>query len=207
MNSTRTSLLLMLLTPVLMLTPRQTACAYYDPGTQKWINRDPIAERGGLNVYAVVANSPIGLVDPVGYGTYDGHNDGCGTGTHCEPISAINLNLAGVYNCSGRCVPDAPAPPPAPSPVPPSPSPPPPVSPGPPVCQSPPPVPPPPPPLVPPIDPPPDDTPPPIYGPPIIFIGPPWRPVWPPPFWPPPGRGPAPRPSPAPCHGAWCPVS
>jgi RHS repeat-associated protein len=38
----------------------------YDSDSGRWLNRDPIGERGGLNLYGYVANSPIGLVDPLG---------------------------------------------------------------------------------------------------------------------------------------------
>ena len=39
---------------------------FYDPATQRWLNRDPIAEEGGLNVYTFAANSSLNKVDPVG---------------------------------------------------------------------------------------------------------------------------------------------
>lgn len=39
---------------------------YYDPGQGRWINRDPIGENGGLNVYAMLYNSPIDLHDSLG---------------------------------------------------------------------------------------------------------------------------------------------
>ncbi|MBI3851786.1 MAG: RHS repeat-associated core domain-containing protein [Verrucomicrobia bacterium] len=32
---------------------------FYDPNLQRWINRDPIAEKGGANLYAYVGNNPI----------------------------------------------------------------------------------------------------------------------------------------------------
>jgi RHS repeat-associated protein len=32
---------------------------YYVPLLGRWINRDPIAERGGLNLYAFVANNSV----------------------------------------------------------------------------------------------------------------------------------------------------
>jgi RHS repeat-associated protein len=38
----------------------------YDPLTQRWLNRDPIGERGGINLYAFVANNPINAYDPLG---------------------------------------------------------------------------------------------------------------------------------------------
>jgi hypothetical protein len=35
------------------------AHAYYDPSLARWINRDPIAERGGLALHRFVRNAPI----------------------------------------------------------------------------------------------------------------------------------------------------
>jgi hypothetical protein len=42
------------------------ASAYYDPGVQRWINRDPVGERGGVNLYTFVANEPSQSVDCLG---------------------------------------------------------------------------------------------------------------------------------------------
>jgi RHS repeat-associated protein len=39
---------------------------YYTPELGRWVNRDPIAERGGLNVYEFVGNDGVGLVDSLG---------------------------------------------------------------------------------------------------------------------------------------------
>jgi len=39
---------------------------YYDAGTGRWINRDPIGAAGGINVYSYVANNPIMRSDPSG---------------------------------------------------------------------------------------------------------------------------------------------
>ena len=36
---------------------------YYNPSVGRWINRDPIEERGGKNVYAMVGNNPIDFCD------------------------------------------------------------------------------------------------------------------------------------------------
>ena len=39
---------------------------FYDPPTQRWLNRDPIGENGGFNLYALVNNNPIIRYDPDG---------------------------------------------------------------------------------------------------------------------------------------------
>jgi RHS repeat-associated protein len=50
--------------------PSVGLCSYlyrfYDPGLQRWLNRDPIGERGGLNLYGFVRNNSINEVDPFG---------------------------------------------------------------------------------------------------------------------------------------------
>ena len=38
----------------------------YSPSLSRWINRDPIGENGGVNLYAYVENSPVGSTDPEG---------------------------------------------------------------------------------------------------------------------------------------------
>lgn len=40
-----------------------TASAFFDPGTQRWMNRDPIQEEGSINLYQFVENDPNGRVD------------------------------------------------------------------------------------------------------------------------------------------------
>ena len=42
------------------------ASAFYDPGAQRWLNRDPIAERGGKNIFEFVLNSPLFWFDAFG---------------------------------------------------------------------------------------------------------------------------------------------
>jgi hypothetical protein len=39
---------------------------FYDPGLQRWVNRDPIEEAGGIDLYIYVDNSPIDQLDPNG---------------------------------------------------------------------------------------------------------------------------------------------
>jgi RHS repeat-associated protein len=39
---------------------------YYAPETGRWVSRDPIAEKGGTNLYGFIRNSPPNYVDPLG---------------------------------------------------------------------------------------------------------------------------------------------
>ena len=45
---------------------------YYDPVTGRWPSRDPIEESGGVNLYGMVGNESIGLIDYLGL---DRHNE------------------------------------------------------------------------------------------------------------------------------------
>jgi uncharacterized protein RhaS with RHS repeats len=40
----------------------------------RWLNADPNGLAGGLNLYAYVGNSPIGLIDPLGLAVYVGEH-------------------------------------------------------------------------------------------------------------------------------------
>ena len=44
----------------------EVANAFYDPGLQRWINRDPIQEEGGINLYGFVCNDPLNSIDTLG---------------------------------------------------------------------------------------------------------------------------------------------
>ena len=52
---------------------------YYSPEMQRWLNRDPIGENGGINLFAFVYNNPSIFTDPSGYIYYkEDCIQGCG---------------------------------------------------------------------------------------------------------------------------------
>ena len=48
---------------------------FYDPATQRWLNRDPIVEEGGVNLYGYVENDPLSNVDFFGLWSPGAHDD------------------------------------------------------------------------------------------------------------------------------------
>jgi RHS repeat-associated protein len=44
---------------------------FYDPNLQRWLNRDPIGERGGVNLYGFLKNHPLGRIDSFGFADYE----------------------------------------------------------------------------------------------------------------------------------------
>ncbi len=56
----------------------------YSATLGRFLNRDPIAEAGGVNLYAFAGNDPVNRMDPFGY-----HNiPGCGFGVTCPEYDA-----------------------------------------------------------------------------------------------------------------------
>jgi hypothetical protein len=51
----------------LWLLSQQCAQCFYDPGLQRWLNRDPFAENGGINLYSFAGNRAPDEVDPWGW--------------------------------------------------------------------------------------------------------------------------------------------
>lgn len=48
----------------------------YDADLGRWLSRDPIGMRGGMNLYAYVSNNPVRFVDTLGYGADTFNPDG-----------------------------------------------------------------------------------------------------------------------------------
>jgi RHS repeat-associated protein len=94
----------------------------YAPSIGRWLSRDPIAERGGLNLYGYVRNNPVHLTDPLGlqvpipgpaptpgptppppprdgawYGNY------CGPGGSGVPIDCLDRGCKDHDDCYARC--------------------------------------------------------------------------------------------------------
>jgi hypothetical protein len=51
---------------VTLLSTAQLALGLYDPNLGRWINRDPMGEAAGNNLYEFVVNNPLSYVDPLG---------------------------------------------------------------------------------------------------------------------------------------------
>ena len=55
-----------IIVPFIALLTIQSAYAFYNPQLGRWANRDPIAEKGGINLYQFARNSPTRYVDRFG---------------------------------------------------------------------------------------------------------------------------------------------
>jgi hypothetical protein len=88
-----------------LFSAHHLASAYYDPGVQRWINRDPIEEHGGRNLYSFAANEPVAHFDALGleipWPGYPGHPPRHPTGPKGpKPPDALHH-----YTCKIICVP------------------------------------------------------------------------------------------------------
>jgi len=80
---------------------------YYHPDLQRWINRDPLGEAGGINLYGFVGNDPVNRIDP--WGLFDeagavslGLNPATGGAFPLKPSNPIEAayNMIGSYEYS-----------------------------------------------------------------------------------------------------------
>jgi RHS repeat-associated protein len=76
---------------------------YYSPDIGRFIKRDPIGYRGGLNLYGYVGNNPVLYTDPsglFGYGNYCGPGTSPGAGT---PIDGLDGACKKHDECYSSC--------------------------------------------------------------------------------------------------------
>ena len=84
---------------------------YYSPRLGRWINRDPLEEDGGLNLYGLLGNCANNLVDPHGL---DADYDRCVENCRREgdilysmcvkgADAAYNVCIAGANRCRNAC--------------------------------------------------------------------------------------------------------
>jgi RHS repeat-associated protein len=68
---------------------------YYNPVLGRWLNRDPLGEPGGLNLYAYCGNGPAGRIDALGLsGDETPECGGSGTpspGAGCDPAMCCDI--------------------------------------------------------------------------------------------------------------------
>ena len=77
---------------------------YYDPLTGRWPSRDPIGERGGVNLYGFVGNDGVNRWDILGYASYTPGGPGYGSmggSTGGGPLYQQELNRE-LYNTQVR---------------------------------------------------------------------------------------------------------
>ncbi|OAI58867.1 hypothetical protein RSP795_22525 [Ralstonia solanacearum] len=75
----------------------------YDPGTGRWVSRDPIGERGGFNLYGYVHGNPVSLIDRLGLATREQINAAVQVLRESFPevLAASPNSVTGVAGLSG----------------------------------------------------------------------------------------------------------
>jgi RHS repeat-associated protein len=88
---------------------------FYEPSSQRWVNRDPIQENGGRNLYGFVVNNPVTEVDLFGlkkvYGNWCGSDWTGGQkdqydlngGPYLPPIDALDSACEKHDKCYFKC--------------------------------------------------------------------------------------------------------
>jgi hypothetical protein len=74
------------------------ASAYYSPEQGRWLSRDPIEEKGAVNLQGFVKNVPISRLDPLGKSCLDP----CGLAKAMGLGSATWREQGGVICCGGK---------------------------------------------------------------------------------------------------------
>ena len=68
----KTNRVILVLLALLGVTLVQTAQAFYNPSTGRWLSRDPIVEKGGINLVSFVANDSTDRIDSLGHLAFNG---------------------------------------------------------------------------------------------------------------------------------------
>ena len=83
---------------------------YYSASTGRWLNPDPIEEKGGRSLYVLVGNAPLNSVDPLGleqfskiYDHYDWRNKH-ETGPCCCPSGDWRSDISLSFSAAGATV-------------------------------------------------------------------------------------------------------
>lgn len=63
---TRSTLLIVLFDLIILVGVAPIASAHYDPGTGRWLERDPVRFGDGMNLYEYARSTPATLLDPRG---------------------------------------------------------------------------------------------------------------------------------------------
>ena len=70
---------------------------YYDSNLQRWVNRDPIEESGGRNLYEFVGSQPVSKFDPLGWAENDPPGSVSGPGSACTTSPLLPRPGGGNY--------------------------------------------------------------------------------------------------------------
>jgi RHS repeat-associated protein len=84
---------------------------FYDPGVERWMNRDPIEEKGGINLFTFVGNNPVDSFDLLGLDTDDNMTykaqckKRCPCKVHCDQYGIIfgSGSYTGVNTYQYKC--------------------------------------------------------------------------------------------------------
>jgi RHS repeat-associated protein len=69
---------------------------FYEPNLQRWVNRDPIGERGDINLFRFVRNQPTRSVDPLGWIIkFDPNADPCFRGKVLRDMARLMSSSTG----------------------------------------------------------------------------------------------------------------
>ena len=69
-------------------------CAYKSAsGRLKWLNQDPIQERGGINLYDYVGNNPVNKIDPLGLFGDDPESLPSSNGSQVNGVPALTISV------------------------------------------------------------------------------------------------------------------